>query len=103
MNGFVVPVGNSVRKLPAVVFVTVTFSTTAPTPVAGSPPAPATGMLLVCCGPNGPLMPPVPSRVSRMRAGVTGVNSPFGIGGLGLHVVDRASAGRSARRPDRAR
>src|SRR4051794_26692276 len=62
--GFPVPVGNSVRNLGGVVLVRVTLTTPAPPPSAGSPPAPAPWFLLVCCDPTGPLIPPVPSRVS---------------------------------------
>jgi hypothetical protein len=56
--------------------VTVAFRTTARTPVAGTPPRPVTCTLIVPSAGTGPLTPPVLSRVSRMRDGVTGTSAP---------------------------
>src|SRR5713226_4578813 len=73
-----VPDGQAVRKLPAVGLVTVTFSTTAvggvEAVIRGTPPCPATVTAIVCPAPSGLEKPPVPFRVSRMRAGVSPVN-----------------------------
>src|SRR2546425_845426 len=68
------PVGHTVRKDPAVVSVTVTLSTTADTPLAGTPPTPVTVKSSEPPGPSGWLNPPVPLRVSRIRAGARLVN-----------------------------
>src|SRR2546423_5614977 len=68
-TGRVVPLGNRVRKLAAVGLVTATLRTTAPAPVAGTPPTPATWTSIVWWGPTLAVKPPVPYRVSRMRAG----------------------------------
>src|SRR5437868_7170649 len=65
------PVGHTVRKLDAVGLVTVTFSTTAATPWAGTSPRPATGRLIVLPDPT-VVDPPMPLRVSSSRAGVSG-------------------------------
>ena len=60
--------GNTVKKLPADGPVTVTFSITADTPAAGTPPEPVT-----CRSSTAPLPRGTPLiRVSRMRLGVTG-------------------------------
>src|SRR6202140_3279497 len=74
-RGWLLPIGYTVRKLGAVAPVAVTFRITAETPVAGMPLAarPATWTLMVCPGPTAVLVPPFPVRVSRMRAGTTGV------------------------------
>src|SRR5438067_1682164 len=45
-------------------------------PVAGRPKAPAAGTSMLELAPTGPWMPPVPSRVSRIRVGVSGMSSP---------------------------
>src|SRR5262245_15778800 len=76
------PDGQSVRKPAAVGSTTVTFITTAETPVAGTPPRPVIWAANVWPLPSGPGTPPRPRpvRVSRMRAGAIPVNSPEGSG-----------------------
>src|SRR6266851_1497999 len=69
------PSGNTVTKLDAVPWVAVTFSTTAVTPDAGTPFFPVTCRLTVCPAPTGPVIPPVPLRVSITRTGPAGVSS----------------------------
>src|SRR5438445_9634538 len=77
-SGRATPVGKTVKKPAALVLVAVTFITTALTPLAGIPPAPVIWTSRVPVGPR--CMPalalPLPERVSVMRAGVTGTNSP---------------------------
>ena len=85
-SGLGLPVGKRVRKLAAVGDVTVTFMTTATAPVAGTPPWPLTCTFTVAAGPTGPVMPPVPVRVSRIRAGVNGLNRPPGGGAVSVNV-----------------
>ncbi len=68
--GRVVPDGKAVRYPPVLGWVTVTLTTTADTPVAGTPPMPVTPAAMVAPGPTGDTNPPVPLRVSRIRAGV---------------------------------
>src|ERR1700681_1708286 len=60
------PAGHTVRKLGAVVFVTVTFRTTALTPVDGTETCPAIWTFRFPPGPTG-----APERVSRIRVGAT--------------------------------
>src|SRR5262245_8013955 len=70
-------------QLSAVDPVTVALSTTADTPLAGTPPRPATCSSIDWPLPTGPTADPgrpTPERVSRIRAGVSGVNSPRGSG-----------------------
>src|SRR5713226_8705265 len=71
------------------------LSTTALTPVAGTPPLPVTGKVNVCPGPSGPgVTGPVPSRVSRIRAGGTGWYWPLTAGnGVGLGEGDGEGEG----------
>src|SRR2546426_12739258 len=61
--GRVAPSGHTVRKLEAVVSVTVTFSTTAVGAteafISGTPPRPATVAAIVALGPSGAAKPPV--------------------------------------------
>src|SRR5438552_2531663 len=76
------PSGQTDRKLGAVVFVTVTLSTTAvggwASLIAGTPACPATTNDRWLLGASGVLQPPVPFRLSRMRVGVTPVKPlPF--------------------------
>src|SRR5438477_7527421 len=71
-----VPLGYAVRKLGAVGFVTVTLRATAVTPAAGTPPRPDTWRFSVEAWPSDPRNPPVPSRVSSSRAGVSPLNNP---------------------------
>src|SRR5258706_5994085 len=68
------PVGNTVRKPAVVVLVTVAFSTTALTPVAGMPPTPVTWTSRVepAVSVDPALGWPLPGRVSVMRPGKTG-------------------------------
>src|SRR4051812_29194145 len=66
------PAGKGGRWLAGGGPVGVTFSTTADPADAGTPPRPLTCRFMVAAWPSGPGAPPVPFRVSRMRAGVTG-------------------------------
>src|SRR2546428_1252290 len=73
-RGRLVPEGYTVRYPPDVGSVTVVLIITAFTPVAGTPPTPATCTLIV---PPGPILPgrlPVDVRVSRIRAGDSDLN-----------------------------
>src|SRR5439155_24335538 len=54
-----------------VVLVTVTLSTPAATPVAGTPPWPVICTVRLLPAPSGALGAPTPVRVSRMRAGAS--------------------------------
>jgi hypothetical protein len=56
--------------------VTVTFRTTAETPLAGIPPTPSTARWTVPPAATGLLGAPVPARVSSTRAEVSGMNPP---------------------------
>ena len=74
--GMASPVGHAVRNVPTVAPVAVTFTATAPTPDAGTPPRPTTGTTTVPPGPAAPTGGPSPStvpnpRVSAKRAGTT--------------------------------
>jgi hypothetical protein len=69
--GRVVPAGQTVRKLDLVAAVTVTFRTTAETPVAGTPDAAGIARLMLPPAAIGPWRTPLPIRVSRTRAGAT--------------------------------
>src|SRR5437899_7549002 len=77
-NGREVPVGNTVKTPLAVWSTAVTLRTTALTPLAGTPPAPSTCTFKVV--PAASVDPafafPLFARVSAIRAGTTGVNSP---------------------------
>ncbi len=77
-SGAGAPVGKTVRKPGALGFVTVTFMTTAETPVEGTPMRPVTWRFRVFAGPSLAAGDPLPLLVSRMRAGVSGWNSPAG-------------------------
>src|SRR5436305_370716 len=68
-TGLVLPPGKRVRKLAALGLVTATLRATAPAPVAGTPPTPATWRSIVCWRPAERREGPEPYRVSRMRAG----------------------------------
>src|SRR5262245_48789327 len=79
--GRATPDGQTVTKLAALGFVTVTFNATAPTPAAGTPPRPRINRLSL---PASPIAPPPaarpstvgdPGRVSMRRAGVSPVNA----------------------------
>src|SRR5215510_11827834 len=70
-NGRATPVGHAVKKLCAVGFVTVTFSTTAVAPT-GTPPRPVTCKSNDAPPPNGATGAPFPDRVSNTRAGTNG-------------------------------
>src|SRR5829696_252906 len=52
------------------------FRATASTPEPGTPATPVTGTSTACPNGSAPVRPPVPSRVSNTRWGVTGKNSP---------------------------
>src|SRR5438270_4798433 len=75
-TGLAVPVGKTVRYDPAVGSVAVMLTTTADTPVLGTPPWPAAWTSQVAPGPSGLIV-----RVSMMRAGGSGVNVPCMTGG----------------------
>src|SRR4029079_4747919 len=74
--GWGCPVGQTVKKPFEVGFVAVTLRATDPTPVAGTPPRPATGRLVELAPGIGPVdrklpsIVAVPGRESRSRAGV---------------------------------
>jgi hypothetical protein len=68
------PVGNTCTKPTPDASVMVTFNTTADTPVAGTPPAPAARNVTTAPGPGLPADTPTPERVSTIRLGVTGWN-----------------------------
>src|SRR5665647_1889448 len=70
--GRATPVGETVKTPPDVVSVTVTFSTTAETPDAGTPPTPVT------CTDRDSLAPSLPplERVSRILDGDSATNEP---------------------------
>ncbi len=74
------PPGNAVTYDTAVASVAVTLSTTAATPVRGTPPRPRTDTSMVVAGPTGPAPLPAPStvgapeRVSSKRAGARPTN-----------------------------
>jgi hypothetical protein len=71
--GCVAPVGKIVKKLDEVVSVAVAFITTAEAWV-GTPFLPPTTRSTVCPDWSGPVIPPVPLRVSRILVGVIGLN-----------------------------
>src|SRR2546425_13021419 len=77
-TGMVPPAAHAVRKLAAVVLVTVAFRTTPDTPELGTPPAPVTWTLRVL--PAARVDPafacPLPARVSVIRAGGTATYPP---------------------------
>src|SRR5947208_1300440 len=60
----------------AVAPVAVTFTTTADTPLAGTPPRPVTCTATAACALTGALGAPTPLRVSSNRDGATGTNAP---------------------------
>src|SRR5215831_2111768 len=68
-SGLGTPGGQTARKLSAVVFVAVTFRTTADTPVAGTPFLPVTWTSRVLSGPSGPAGS---VRESKIRTGSSG-------------------------------
>src|ERR1700730_3747472 len=76
--GWATPLGHTVRKLAALVRVTVTLRIAADTPLRGTPPAPVTCTLRVVPAPN--VWPalgwPLPARVSVIRAGVSATSPP---------------------------
>jgi hypothetical protein len=72
--GRLAPSGYTVKIPAAVGLVTVTFTTTAVTPDAGTPDAPATCKATDEFAATGPVTPPVPVRVSSTRTGLTGVS-----------------------------
>ena len=63
--------------------VAVTLSTTALTPLVGTPPTPAAVNVVVDAGWRAPLAPPSPVRVSTIRAGGSGVNFAPAMAGAG--------------------
>jgi hypothetical protein len=67
------PSGQTVRNPMAFGSVTVTLSTTAVTPLAGTPLAPATWSWMDDEGPTAAAAVPVPVRVSNTRVGPAGV------------------------------
>src|ERR1700686_4950819 len=81
-KGSPVPWGNTVRNDEPLGPTAVTLSTTADTPVAGTPPAPLTGTKRVLLAPSRwPAFGwPDPARVSVMRAGGSGLKVPPGPG-----------------------
>src|SRR5438067_10471478 len=87
-TGLDVPVVKPVRYDPAVGSVAVMLTTTADTPVLGTPPWPAAWTSQVASGPSGLIV-----RVSMIRAGGNGMNVPCRIGGA---QSDGASSGDDA-------
>src|SRR5258708_12328040 len=77
-TGRLIPSGNTVTSPDDVGLTAVTFSTTAVTPVDGTPSFPVTCRLTVLFGPTGPVTPPVPYRVSISRTGPAGTYRPDG-------------------------
>src|SRR5580765_288997 len=89
VSGRALPVGQAVMYPAAVGLTAVRLSTTAPAPIAGTPPRPATARSSWLLAPSAP--PPAnkpsavaaPTRVSSTRAGTSDVNLPGGLpGGL---------------------
>src|SRR6202521_799759 len=72
-SGLRVAAGKTVTKLDAVASAAVTLSTTAETPVSGTPPRPLTCSVIAWPAPTGAVYPPLPFRVSRIRAGTSGL------------------------------
>src|SRR5262245_47656304 len=72
-KGWACPPGHTVTKLEPTVSVTVTFSVTV-LAFGGTPATPATRRLRAVHDDHGVAYPPVPSRESRTRTGVTAVN-----------------------------
>src|SRR6267378_6934421 len=70
--------GQAIKAPAIVVFVTVRLATTAVgglgSVMSGTPPSPATPTTRPELAPHGVLKPPTPNLLSRMRAGVSGVN-----------------------------
>src|SRR5215212_6699802 len=87
--------GQTVKKLSGpVARSTVMFSTTARAPLSGTPPAPATWSWMSVPGGTAPAAPPVPVpvRVSRTRAGLTGTNEdPTASTALAYHPCTSAT------------
>src|SRR5229473_5823194 len=75
-SGWAATSGHAVRKLGAVVLVTVIFATTAVggfgSVISGTPPTPATVSARPVFGPHGSENLPMPLRLSRMRTGAIG-------------------------------
>lgn len=67
-----VPAGQAVSQLSALGSVTVTLSTTADTPTAGTPPRPVTWSRRLEAGPSLAAGAPTPNRVSSNRDGASG-------------------------------
>ena len=82
---------------------TVTFSTTAATPEAGTPPWPSTGRCSVAFAATRPTAAPIPLRVSSTRAGPTDTKVPARAGATAVTagtLGDAMAMGpASARRP----
>ncbi len=68
VGGVLTPLGKALNQPAAASLVAVRFITTAETPVAGTPPWPATCRLSDCPGPSAP----IPVRVSRILAEAVG-------------------------------
>ncbi len=66
--GRVVPSGHSAVHVAAVGPIRATRTTTAPTPVVGTPPTPSTGKVVVLSAARVPVVVPVPERVSSTTA-----------------------------------
>src|SRR5664279_4415803 len=86
------PEAYPVMNPPAVGAVTVTFSTTADTPVAGTPPCPVTLTATVAPARTAAAGAPVPDRVSSTRSGATDPNPPGATGAPATGVFVTAAA-----------
>src|SRR4029079_15387272 len=81
-TGWSSPEGQAVMKPFVIGESTVTFKTTAVAPVAGTPPTPATFNSVIVLRARPEMLPPVPSRVSISRAGLSGTKK-LRVGGCG--------------------
>src|SRR5664279_1245574 len=86
------PEAYPVMTPPALGALTVTFSTTADTPVAGTAPCPVTLTATVAPGRTAAAGAPVPDRVSSTRSGATDPNPPAATGGPATGVFVTAAA-----------
>ncbi len=80
-SGMVTPVGHTVRKPAVLAFASVTFKTTADTPLDGTPPRPVTWRSIFWLGARMPAaMTPLPVLVSSSLDGTSGLKRPSGPG-----------------------
>src|SRR6266853_3907818 len=79
-SGMVTPAGHTVRKPAVLAFASVTFKTTADTPLDGTPPRPVTWRSIFWLGVRMAAGAPLPVLVSSSRDGTRGLKSPSGPG-----------------------